>query len=263
MVANPKFLTAILKTRKRFEALRSFTLESGREEIERLSQLQKESSDGSEQISSPARSTRNGSVESLRSPSSARPPSLSDVPEEGGTFSIGDDDDSEDDDHTFQATPSQSSPSAHDSRSPSIDSVDDAVPMQLRGMSEKARGKMPVGQTSFSRVNSMSSISSRTAAIISTSSGFTPSAHWVNTKWADTSHGDSANTCNYRSTPGSPPFPSTPSSPSSPAPNPPPLPRPSRPKSTPSRPASSSSNGPLCHSAGTNLCSGPSSSRRK
>ena len=178
-LANPTFLHAILKTRKRFEALRSFTLESGQEEIERLSQLQKEASDGSEHISSPARSTRHNSVESLRSPSSAQPPSLSDVPEEGGAFAIGDDDDSEDDDHTFQATPSQSSPSAHDSRSPSIDSVDDAVPMQLRGMSEKARGKMPVGQTSFSRVNSMSSISSHTAAVVSTVSGFTPSAHWV------------------------------------------------------------------------------------
>lgn len=193
-VANSKFLQAVLKTRKRFEALRSFTLESGQEEIERLAQLQKESSDSPEHISSPARSTRNGSVDSLRSPSSARSPSLSDVPEEGGTFSIGDDDDSEDDDHDLQTTPSQSSPSAHDSRSPSMDSVDDAVPMQLRGMSEKARGKMPVGQTSFSRVNSMSSISSHTAPVVSTSSGFTPSAHWVSTTWDCTSSADFTDT---------------------------------------------------------------------
>ena len=148
--------------------------------MERLSLLEKEPSEGSEHMSSPARSTRNGSVESLRSPSSARPPSLSDVPEEGGAFAIGDDDDdSEDDDHNFQATPSQSSPSAHNSRAPSMDSVDDAVPMQLRGMSEKARGKMPVGQTSFSRVNSISSISSHIAPVVSTSSGFTPTAQWV------------------------------------------------------------------------------------
>ena len=179
LLANPKFLYAVLKTRRKFEALRSFTLESGQEEIQRLSQLRKESADGSEQLGSPTRSTRDSSMESLRSPQSARSPSLSNVPEEGSAFAIGEDE-SEDDEHDVQPTPSQSTPSAHNSRTPSLSSIDDMVPMQVRGMSEKARGKLPAGSTSFSRVNSMSSMSSHNAAMMSTGPGFTPSAQWVN-----------------------------------------------------------------------------------
>ncbi|MCJ1237120.1 hypothetical protein MMC14_005104 [Varicellaria rhodocarpa] len=178
---NPRFLTAVLKTRKRFEALRSFTLESGREEIERLAQNRKESVDASESVTSPTRLSRNGSIDSLRSPQVARTPSLSNVPEEGSAFAIGEDEDDteDDDDNELHPSYSQSSLSTRHSRTPSISSIDDAVPMQLRGMSEKARGKMPVGQTSFSRVNSLSSISSNNATIIPTTSGFTPSAPWI------------------------------------------------------------------------------------
>ena len=179
---NPRFVLAILKNRKRFEALRSFTLESGQEEIERLSQLRKDSADGSENAHSLLRSPRNSSMDSLRSPVSARTPSLSNVPEEDGSFAIGDDD-SDDEEHEMQPTPSQSSLSNHNSRTPSVSSsVDDAVPLQLRGMSEKARGKMPVGQPSFSRVNSMTSMSSHTAAVSASAGGFAPSAQWVSFK---------------------------------------------------------------------------------
>lgn len=111
---------------------------------------------------------------------SARTPSLSDVPEEGGNFAIGDDD-SDDEEHDQQPTPSQSSVSNHNSRTPSISSsVDDAVPLQLRGMSEKARGKQPVGAPVFgSRVNSMTSVSSHPAAMTGSNGVFTPSAQWV------------------------------------------------------------------------------------
>ena len=176
---NQRFVLVILKNRKRFEALRSFTLESGQEEIERLSQLRKDSAEGSEQTSSPHRSPRTGSMDSIRSPQSTRTPSLSNVPEEGGAFAIGDDD-SDDEEHELQPTPSQSSPSNHNSRTASFSSsVDDAVPMQLRGMSEKARGKMPAGQLSFSRVNSMSSMNSHTAVLTTSNGGFAPSPQWV------------------------------------------------------------------------------------
>jgi hypothetical protein len=175
---NPRFVLAILKTRKRFEALRAFTLESGQEEIEKLSQLRK-GSDASEQANSPVRSPRQGSIDSLRSPISARTPSLSNVPEEDSAFAIGEDE-SDEEEHVMQPTPSQSSPSNHNSRTPSISSsIDDAVPLQLRGMSEKARGKMPVGAPAFgSRVNSMSSISSHVPTLTS-NGNFTPSAQWV------------------------------------------------------------------------------------
>lgn len=57
--------------------------------------------------------------------------------------------------------------------------VDESVPLQLRGMSEKARGKMPAGQPTFSRQNSMTSQSSMTAALLTSPNGFTPTAVWV------------------------------------------------------------------------------------
>ena len=121
-------------------------------------------------------------MESGRGLPGPRTPSLSNVPEEGGTFTIGDDEDSEDEDHERQTPPSHSSPSGHTSRTPSMSSIDDAVPLQLRGMSEKARGKMPVGvggQLSFSRVNSIGSINSPTTPTVASVHGFLPTAQWV------------------------------------------------------------------------------------
>ena len=171
---NPRFLMSVLKYRKKFEALRTFTLESGQEEIERLKQQQKESANGDHR--SPSRGS-----ESLRSPVSAATPTLSNVPEEDGAFAIGDDESDVDEDGLADSVYRSS---AHGtSRTPSIaSSVDDILPTQLRGMSEKARGKMPVGTPTFSRVNSMTSVSSQ--QIPSTPSNFHPSAQWVSdSKW--------------------------------------------------------------------------------
>lgn len=179
---NRTFVQTLLKARRRFEALRSFTLESGQEEIERLNRRRKESGDTSDDLTSPTRSMRNGSLDSVRSPQSARTPSLSNVPEEGGTFTIGDDEDSDEGgERETMATPSHSSPSNHNSQTPSrSSSVDEPLlPTQLRGMSEKARGKMPASQTAFSRQSSSTSLTSHPAAIMSPTVGFSPSAHWV------------------------------------------------------------------------------------
>jgi hypothetical protein len=102
---------------------------------------------------------------------------LTRIPEENSPFAIGGDE--SDDQHDGQDTPSQSSPSAQNSRRPSTSSaIDESVPLQLRGMSEKARGKMPAGQPSFSRQNSITSQSSM-SAMFSNSSGFTPTVAWV------------------------------------------------------------------------------------
>lgn len=119
------------------------------------------------------------SGDGARSPVGGRTP-LSHVPEEEGTFAIGDDEDS-DEEADGQDTPAQSSPSLRTSRTPSVSSsIDDSVPLQLRGMSEKARGKMPAGQPSFSRQNSTTSLSSHVAAVTSSSGGgFTPTTPWV------------------------------------------------------------------------------------
>ncbi|KAK1835781.1 high-temperature-induced dauer-formation protein-domain-containing protein [Podospora conica] len=177
---NPEFMFAIVKNRKRFEALRSFTLESGQEEIERRNRRRKESAASNDSME--PLSTRS-SVESLRSPtmSHSRGSALGDVPEEDGTFAIGDDDDEEDDsDGEARPTPAASSPSENPSRASSVAGQgEDEVPRQLRGMSEKARGKMPAGAFNFSRQNSTTSLGSPTTTSQGQIGGFEPSAHWI------------------------------------------------------------------------------------
>jgi len=171
---NTEFIFALVRNRKRFEALRNFTLESGREEIERRNRSRKDTG--------PAEGGEDGvvrdSVDSLRSPTTplSRTPTLNSVVEDE-TFAIGDDDDDSDDEQ--RPTPSHSSPSENPSRASSVASVEDAVPTQLRGMSEKARGKMPAGAHNFSRQNSTTSLGSPVSASMSQSGLFQPSAHWI------------------------------------------------------------------------------------
>lgn len=177
---NATFVRAVAKSKRRFEALRSFTLESGREEIERRKQRRKDRANDPESPSSPGRPARNSSMDSVRSPLTPRTPVLTNVPEEGGAFAIGDDDSDDNGDGESHPTPSQSSPSAQYSRTPSEDSTaNEPLPAQLRGMSEKARGKMPAGQPSFSRQNSTTSLSPQTGNILSPPSSFDPSPQWV------------------------------------------------------------------------------------
>ena len=179
---NPNLIFAILKSRKRFEALRAFTLESGQQEIERIARRRKEILSGApEMATSPTRIEAEN--DTIRSPASrSNSTSLANVPEEDGRFAIGDSEDSDDELHN-QATPSQSSPSLRNSRTPSIaSSADDSVPIQLRGMSEKARGKMPVGSSSFSRQNSTTSLNNYniTSPIRTTGpTDFTPTSSWI------------------------------------------------------------------------------------
>ncbi|KAK0637783.1 Ubp5-interacting protein [Lasiodiplodia hormozganensis] len=177
--ANPNLIYAILRSRKRFQALTDFTLESAQDEIERQNQLRKErrASDGG---TSTRGNSRQNSMDSLRSPISSRPPTLSNVPEENSAFSIGDDDDSGDEEDN--RTPQRRSPmqSGSNSRTASISSAaDESVPLQLRGMSEKARGKMPVGAPSFSRQNSTSSLSSLTTPTVMSNGKFNPTTEWL------------------------------------------------------------------------------------
>ena len=186
---NRTFVHGVFKYRNRFEALRSFTLESGREEIERQQQRRKEAAAAASHPTSPTRPSQNTPADNLRSPQSGRSPSLGNVPEDS-TFSIGDDEDSDaENQSSAPATPSHSSHSTHTSRNPSISSIDEPLPTQLRGMSEKARGKMPASVPSFSRQNSTSSLSSHHAMttnnISSPSVGFDPTAAWIDS-WLPT-----------------------------------------------------------------------------
>ncbi|KAH7071311.1 high-temperature-induced dauer-formation protein-domain-containing protein [Paraphoma chrysanthemicola] len=169
---NPNLIYAIVRSRKRFQALRDFTLESGQEEIERQNQQRKEGG---------ADLQRAASIDSLRSPTVSRTPTLGNVPEENSAFAIGDDEDSDAEEPRHSETPQSpvQSPSGA-SRSASIaSSVEESVPLQLRGMSEKARGKMPVGQPTFSRQNSMTSLSSAATPALATNEFFTPSSSWL------------------------------------------------------------------------------------
>ena len=176
---NPNFIRAVLKSKRRFDNLRSFTLEGGQDEIERQVQRRKDTTDPT----TPA-TPRHGSSESTRSPHSARSPSLRNVPEEHETFAIGDDDDDEENDEEDNEerhapdTPLQSSPAGH-GRSSRASSVDDFVPAQVRGMSEKARGKLPISQTSFSRQNSSSSLAMQPITPTISGAGFEPTTAWI------------------------------------------------------------------------------------
>lgn len=165
---------AIIRNRKKFQALRNFTLESAQEEIERQNQEKKDQG---------VETQREPSMDSLRSPTISRTPTLSNVPEENSAFAIGDDDDSDaEPENRAPETPRTAAPPpAGASRSASVaSSIDETVPLQLRGMSEKARGKRPVGQPAFSRQNSTTSLhATLSTPSLGPNDFFTPSAQWV------------------------------------------------------------------------------------
>ncbi|KAL2760709.1 hypothetical protein ACRALDRAFT_2092555 [Sodiomyces alcalophilus JCM 7366] len=175
---NPELVYVIVRNKKRIEALRSFTLESGQEEIERRNRRRKEAAANGENADP---DTMRSSADSLRSPATPYPqhhaPSGHE-PEHDDTFAIGDDEDDSDDDH--QPTPAQSSTSETMSRASSQGSnADDAVPTQVPGMSEKARGKMPAGAGTFSRQNSTISLGAYAGSSQSQSGVFEPTPQWI------------------------------------------------------------------------------------
>ena len=152
------------------------SLDSGREQLEKLGRQRKEqaNSDPNGHINR----SRTSSVDSmLRSPLSSRSPALSNVPEDGA-FAIGGDDDSdiEDEDRSGSVP---FSPAAQPPLTASIPSTE-PLPSQLRGLSEKARGKMPVGAATFSRQNSSTSLSQLTPAVTH-SGAFNPTPAWIDT----------------------------------------------------------------------------------
>lgn len=171
IIESPQLVYAILRSKSHYEALRKFTLNAGMEELERQSRRRKEASVNTEEINSPTISH----VGDEHAPGSSRR-HLSHVPEDG-TFAIGDDD-SEEEEETPNVS-SQRSRSPETSRPPSVASTTENVPLQLRGMSEKARGKLPAGQMTFSRHSSSTSLASYSMTPISNPNGFIPTATWV------------------------------------------------------------------------------------
>ncbi|KAI9747794.1 MAG: hypothetical protein M1815_003902 [Lichina confinis] len=173
---NTTFVLALLRSRKKVEALRLFTLECGETDIERHHRQKKEAVHGSTSASP----TPAGSSDGIRNPTGthARLSALQDVPEENNAFAIGDDEDSEDD--QASQTPARASPLTQEARSASVSSsIDETVPPQVRGMSEKARGKMPAGAPSFSRQNSTTSLGRAMTGMSGHDGGFEPTTEWV------------------------------------------------------------------------------------
>ena len=174
--ANRRFVDIICRTHKRFEALRDFTVDGALSEVDRINQERKDRNGSISGITSP---TRGASMDSVRSPASSRSPSLGNVPEYGA-FAIGEDDDEDEDLETPINSPHARS---HSNASASIE---DAVPVQTRAMSEKARGKQPVSQASFSRSasrnasnTSLASLQTQTPHPLTTSTQFTPTGEWL------------------------------------------------------------------------------------
>ncbi|RMD42007.1 hypothetical protein DV735_g3082, partial [Chaetothyriales sp. CBS 134920] len=128
--SNPNLVYSIIKHRKTVEALRIFTLEGGQQELENRARARK---DGTGEATHPGRSS---ALSNHDSDTTRRSSEHSDIDQ---TFAIGDSDDSDNEDGP---TPSQSSTSVRgNSRTASESSLpgDDHLPVQLRGMSEKAR----------------------------------------------------------------------------------------------------------------------------
>ena len=173
-VQNPNLVHAIFKSKKSFESLRSFTLEGGQEELQRQARLRKEEASDPTAPMNP----RHGSFDGNRSPHSARSPSLSNVPEDSDAFAIGDDEDDENDESPTAGTPSHSSPSGR-AASSRASSIDESVPVQVRGMSEKARGKMPMNQISFSRQNSSTNLMRQSTSGSTSGGNFEPTPTWI------------------------------------------------------------------------------------
>ena len=182
-LANRRFVEVVVRSRKRFKALRDFTVEGAIAELDRHAQERKDRGESAVPASGIRSPGRKGSLDSTRSPASARSPQLGNVPE-NEAFAIGDDEEDEDGESgvlansTSLTTPLSAS---------SSNVAEEAVPLQSRSMSEKARGKQPVGQGSFSRSTSRNTSTTSLPALItpqaptpqSSLSTFRPTPEWV------------------------------------------------------------------------------------
>lgn len=171
--SNANLVYAVWRARKRILALREFTLEGGHAEIERAARRRKEGAlnDVTNGLS------RSSTGDTVTSPTRGIPQSPNPDVGVDGTFAIGDSDDSDNE----APTPSHSTQSLRTSRTPSMASssvADESVPVQLHGMSEKARGKMPAGAPTFSRQNSTTSLATTSSYTVGRGA-FSPTPEWL------------------------------------------------------------------------------------
>ncbi|KAL7273727.1 hypothetical protein RUND412_003408 [Rhizina undulata] len=157
---NPNFIYALLRAHKRIEALRTFTLESGQEELDRQARLKKDASAPTSPAIDSPKISLSEELRPIPTPTALTPASPS-------AFEIGDDEDSEEEKEAPVSSPV---------------GEEDAVPLQLRGMSEKARGKLPEGallSRTGSGVGSLVGSPVNTVPPATVLGGFVASKDWV------------------------------------------------------------------------------------
>ncbi|KAI9726030.1 MAG: hypothetical protein M1828_002038 [Chrysothrix sp. TS-e1954] len=170
---NAPLVYAILRAHKRFASLQAMANNGAEHEIDKLALRRKEQAE-SNSISS---GVHRGN-ESVHSP---RASNLASISEQRDAFAIGGDDSDDEQDNTDDHTPSRTSfQSETNSRlGSSADGAEEVLPTQLRGMSQRARGKMPASHPPFSRQSSSANLNSPSLASPSPYGGFEPSVAWM------------------------------------------------------------------------------------
>ncbi|EME43457.1 hypothetical protein DOTSEDRAFT_72743 [Dothistroma septosporum NZE10] len=164
---NRKFVEVLVANRSRFSSLRAFTLDSALDQLNRDAQQRKDRGEDISAMRSPM--SRTTSSDSIRSPPSARAPSLDDV-QEDDKFDIGDDEDEDEEDNDEM-------PMSH-SAAVTRSSAERASSPRL---SERARGKQPaVSVASTSRTLSTTSLPSLMTTQLPNPSQFHPTKEWLN-----------------------------------------------------------------------------------
>jgi hypothetical protein len=143
--------------------------------MEREMQRRKETAANSTTTITP---TRGNSVDSQRDDGGTRTSGIGHVRNESA-FTIGDDEDSDEEGSRTTQSNLEQVGSNTDPFTGSMSSIDETVPIQLNGMSEKARGKMPVGQSQFSRNNSSAGLQGFNRGTATQNGAFAPNSEWV------------------------------------------------------------------------------------
>lgn len=173
-VTNPNLIYIALRSRKRIEALRTFTLAGGQQELARAAQRRK---DGVElpDPDSFLRSSRTSTSESLNVSRRSSAQTGHHVGEDTFRIADSDDEEEEDDDHDNDVRRARRSGSRTESMASSSAAANDTTPSQLHGLSEKARGKQPASSSSLSRQDSSLSLTQVNPGAF----GFSPSSAWL------------------------------------------------------------------------------------
>ncbi|KAF7846484.1 hypothetical protein BT93_L4252 [Corymbia citriodora subsp. variegata] len=162
--ANPSLVYVACRYRRQIDTLRKFSIDGAQQLLDEEARRRKEGLDiDGHDMSRPTQTNISDSPSSRRTSTQSQPHSIDD-----GTFALADSDESDNE---------ESAPPIMTQSMSAGSSSADAVPSQVRGMSEKARGKRPVGVPAFARQGSTLSMTQT----ISHSTSFQPTSDWLDT----------------------------------------------------------------------------------